>query len=185
MCGRYYIEIAEPELRAIVEEAQGLSGTPLNTGEIFPTNIVPVITADGKPLAMKWGFARFDGKGHIINARSETAAGKTMFRRLLHEGRCLIPASNYFEWETMPDGKKQKYAISTDKPLMYMAGLYHYEKGSKLPSFVVLTKEATEDLRHIHNRMPVIISAEEQINWLDGNSGLFIEQNAEMKHRKA
>jgi hypothetical protein len=45
----------------------------VSTGEIFSTNIVPVQTA-GSFALMKWSFSKFDGKGSIINARSETAA---------------------------------------------------------------------------------------------------------------
>ncbi|HBE87400.1 MAG TPA: SOS response-associated peptidase, partial [Lachnoclostridium sp.] len=108
MCGRYYIEIDDVELRSIVAEVE--RKTAVKTGEIFPTNLAPVLSPDGIMKAMRWGFPKYDGKGEIINARSETAAEKNMFRRPMMEGRCLVPASWYFEWERR--GKqKVKYAL--------------------------------------------------------------------------
>ena len=171
MCGRYYIALDDEELREILYEAQQNAKKPehmAKTGEIFPTDIAPVLTAGAKSQAMRWGFARYDGKGCIINARSETAAQKAMFQTALREGRCLIPASNYFEWETVPGGKKQKYAIFGGDPVLYMAGLYRQEPGAELPAFVVLTKEAEGGLSSLHDRMPVVLARAEQMSWLNG-----------------
>ncbi len=172
MCGRYYLYIEEAELQNILHElmnSREQTALPLNNGEIFPTNVVPVIPANGKPKAMKWGFSRYDGKGHVINARSEGIWEKPMFRGSLHQGRCLIPASWYFEWETAGT-KKQKYAISRpDTPILYMAGLYRYEPNEALPSFVILTREAARDIAFIHARMPVILPHAQQLSWLDGD----------------
>ncbi len=171
MCGRYYIALDDEELRGILREAQQNAKKPehiIKTGEIFPTDIAPVLTADDGAQAMRWGFARYDGKGCIINARSETAAEKAMFQKALREGRCLIPASNYFEWKPVQDGKKQKYAIFNSEPVLYMAGLYKQEPGAEVPSFVVLTKAAEEGLAFLHDRMPVILAHAEQLSWLNG-----------------
>ncbi|MEL7603385.1 MAG: SOS response-associated peptidase [Bacillota bacterium] len=171
MCGRYYIALDYEELREILYEARQnakKSEHMAKTGEIFPADIAPVLTAGARPQAMRWGFARNDGKGCIINARSETAAQKAMFQRALREGRCLIPASNYFEWEALPDGKKRKYAIFSGEPVLYMAGLYRQEPGAELPAFVVLTKEAERGISFLHDRMPVILTRAEQLSWLNG-----------------
>jgi putative SOS response-associated peptidase YedK len=40
------------------------------------------------------------------------------------------------------------------------------ELGAKLPSFVILTREATQELAVFHNRMPVIIPRENADSWL-------------------
>ncbi len=169
MCGRYYLYIEEAELQEILREVKG-EKAPMNKGEIFPTNLVPVVSASGRPEIMKWGFSRNDGKGHVINARSETIREKAMFHRPLREGRCLVPASWYFEWETVGT-TKQKYAISRpDTPLLFMAGLYRYEPDQRLPSFVILTREAANEIAFIHMRMPVILPRAQQLSWLDGDT---------------
>jgi len=64
----------------------------VKAGEIRPTNIVPAVSIAGL-AAMQWGFPRYDGKGIIINARSETAAVKPMFAAPFAQHRCLLPAS--------------------------------------------------------------------------------------------
>lgn len=112
MCGRYYIETGEDviEIRSIIKEVQDkLYGTPelaqLKTGEIYPTNLVPIISSDGT-VAMRWGYPKWDGKSVIINANAETAAEKNMFRKSLMERRCVVPTSGFYEW--LHEGGKSK-----------------------------------------------------------------------------
>ena len=136
---------------------------------------------------MKWGFLKYDGKGHLINARSETVAEKNIFRKPLFEGRCLIPASNYFEWLTDEHGKKQKYTIKTTSPVSYIAGLYRSEKGSDIPTFVIMTKAAAPKIAFIHDRMPVILERDAQISWLNGDIEVIREKALidELSYKKA
>lgn len=67
MCGRYYIarEDSATELQEIIEQLNR-RGAEVKTGEIYPTDIVPVL-ANSKsmvitPFAMKWGYTLPDGK---------------------------------------------------------------------------------------------------------------------------
>lgn len=167
MCGRYYIEIDNEELQSIIAAVE--RKTVIKTGEIFPTNTVPVLSPTGNITAMRWGFPKFDGKGEIINARSETAAEKNMFRKPMEEGRCLIPASWYFEWEKQ-GSKKVKYSLfSPDNRPLWLAGLSKtdYKTGESL--FVILTRSAWSDISFIHDRMPVILPKEKHDEWLFGH----------------
>lgn len=84
MCGRYYIEIDDKDMREIIAAVD--HNTQLRTGEVFPTNLAPVIGPEGKVTAMQWGFPRFRGSGQIINARSETAAAKPSCGPANHPG---------------------------------------------------------------------------------------------------
>lgn len=161
MCGRYYIDAEAQELRRILREVERKQGNTMahaamKVGEIFPTNVVPVLGADGAAL-MKWGYSGY--KNRVINARSETAIEKPMFRKSLLERRCLIPASGYFEWQRTPSGgkTKQKYALYQPGKPTFMAGLWRQEQGEELPVFVILTREAGAGIAHIHDRMPVIL----------------------------
>ena len=170
MCGRFYVAIDEDELRNIGEEAEKIAGEyaeliPLKLqGEIFPTNVVPVQTGIDRYVPMKWGFVSYDKKT-IINARSETAIQKPMFRKPMLESRCLIPASGYYEWKRGGE-KKEKYKFYTPGAPVYFAGCYRQEKGSPLRNFVILTRQAVNGLEEFHDRMPVIIPREYMKIWL-------------------
>ena len=178
MCCRYWME-ESPELRPIVEEMnrsplvrkwQNTTGI-LSSGEIRPTNVVPVIapnrSGDRTVYPMKWGYT---GKSLLMNARTETAAEKPMFREDWARHRCIVPASWYFEWEHRigNDGKKHtgdKYMIQPkDSTVTWLCGLYRIEDG--LPAFVVLTREPGEEIRFIHDRMPLIMPERLVNEWI-------------------
>ena len=178
MCCRYWVD-ESPELRDIVEE---MNRSPLvrkwhkttgikSYGEIRPTDVVPVIAPNpsGKRAVfpMKWGFS---GKTLLMNARSETAAEKPTFRECWERRRCIIPASWYFEWEHLHgnDGKTRtgdKYMIQPEgSTVTWLCGLYRIEEG--LPVFVVLTREPGEQIRFIHDRMPLILPGNRIDDWI-------------------
>ena len=177
MCGRFYTDFDDAQYREMLallySKSQQEAGLlPLKNGEVFPSEIVAALDAGG-PRAMQWGFARFDGKGRIINARSETALEKNMFRAPMlageqaQTGRCLIPAMGYFEWETR-EKQKIKYKLRPAKEGMFtFAGLYRSEMGAKTPVFVILTAPAAEGISFIHDRMPLILSPEQRQDWLN------------------
>lgn len=164
MCCRFYIPGYE------LEEYSDMLMTVKNRdnirvhGDISPGDTVAVIAngKDMKPAAfgMKWGYTEF-GK-LIFNTRSETAGTKAMFRDGFSNRRCLIPALCYYEW----DKDRTKYSISQkEKELIYLAGIYRFEE--KIPVFSVLTREPTKELSVIHDRMPVVLSGDEKIMWLN------------------
>ena len=188
MCGRFYTDDDEAQYRAVLallyqrnpEEAALLLR---KTGEIFPTDHVPVLLSQG-PAIMQWGFSRFDGKGRVINARSETALEKPMFRapmlaeaqqgqagEIARSGRCLIPAARYFEWETR-EGKKTKYRLRPEgEGYFTFAGVYRSEAGMQTPVFVILTAPAAKEISFIHDRMPLILPQGRREEWLNGGEG--------------
>ena len=178
MCCRYWAD-QSPELRAIVEE---MNRSPLverwqvttgikTYGEIRPTDVVPVIAPNrsGKRAVfpMKWGYS---GRSLLMNARVETATEKPTFRDDWVRHRCIVPASWYFEWEhlTGRDGRKvtgDKYMIQPkDSSMTWLCGLYRIENG--LPVFVVLTREPGEEIKFIHDRMPLIMPEELVNDWI-------------------
>ena len=173
---------ADPELRELVREMNRLklavrfrkdTDDPLRAeGEIFPSAVLPVLAlnknGEQRVFPMRWGFS---GSGKLlINARAETAAEKVTFRDAWSRHRCVIPASGYFEWEH--DEKKrvgQKYALHTaGSGLIWLAGLYRMEEG--LPVFVILTREAVENLTWMHDRMPVMLSRSGAEKWIRPDS---------------
>ena len=169
MCGRFQLMTDKDlkEINWIVSHLEEEQRQKIKTGEIFPTNVVPVLMKRNDqilPWPMIWGFPHFKGSGVIINARSETAAEKAMFRRSVREFRCVIPGTGFFEWKKTRDKSKEKYLIRMPKePVLYMAGLYReYEEGDR---FVILTTEANRSMEGIHDRMPLILKKPEIRSW--------------------
>ena len=104
-----------------------------------------------------------------INAKSETAALKPMFRHAFRKSRILIPADGFYEWKTVA-GKKQPYLIRMrDASPFGMAGLLEYWQGPQEPvlSFAVLTTQPNPLMAQIHDRMPVIVKPADYSHWLD------------------
>lgn len=176
MCGRYYIaeDDLSDELSRIIDELnrkktpEGLK----TSGEIFPSDIVPVLAnsrkQDVQPFAMRWGYAFPNGRP-IINARSETAAQKPMFKDGMRQRRCVIPASHYFEWERH-GAARTKYVIRpAHADTLYLAGIYHLENhdGVIVPAFTILTRDAASGIVFIHPRMPVLLPADAAPDWLN------------------
>ena len=170
MCGRYWIDDGRDsvELGEIIEQVNRRPASePVKTsGEVFPTDVVPVIASSKRLLpeafAMEWGYALGDGR-RVINARSETAAERPLFRDGMRQRRCAVPATRYFEWERT-GGKRTKYAIRPERGgLFYLAGLYRMLSGR--PEFVILTRQSADSIAFIHDRMPVILPSELVADW--------------------
>jgi len=189
MCCRYWME-ESPELRPFVErmnqspladKMRDRLARPLTAaGEVRPTDIVPVVAPDRhfSPAVypMLWGFANPRSGQPLVNCRVETASEKTLWQEAWRKHRCVIPISWYYEWEHLPDpqtGKVktgQKYMIHPKGcTVSCLAGLYRIEEknGLHYPVFTVLTREASDQVRFIHDRMPVILDRDMVRNWLN------------------
>ncbi|ADQ47127.1 protein of unknown function DUF159 [Caldicellulosiruptor kronotskyensis 2002] len=178
MCGRYFLNLDEniDEIKKILDEiSQKYEGSPLlqkmKSGEIFPTEFAASIVSKDfhrEAEILRWGLPLQNKKEVIINARAESILEKPLFSSII-SNRCLIPAQGFFEWKK--DGsKKQKFFIKPkDCNIFYMAGLYkriELEGGMTVDSFVILTTEPADEIKHIHNRMPVILKKEHEDLWL-------------------
>lgn len=168
MCGRYYIDIDNSEMKIIVNNINNIafsSGIEYKTGEIFPTNMVPIITGDKDCVnvdLLTWGFPKWNSKGVIINARYETITEKPTFRKSFLERRCVIPSTGFYEW----DNNKQKYIFNIpDQNMLYMAGIWNEFNGKK--QFVIITRDANESMNDVHNRMPAILKEDMINDWIN------------------
>ena len=108
----------------------------------------------------------------MINARAETVAEKPSFRNSFKRRRCLVPADGFYEWKK-PTGGGRKIPmriVLKDKEPFAFAGLWDTwvnPEGEEVESFTIITTQANELLRRIHDRMPVILAEEQEATWLD------------------
>ena len=180
MCGRFTFTTAG----ALVAEAFGLDETPALRPRynIAPTQAVSIVRRrhrDGRRVLeeRRWGLiprGREPARASppLINARSETVGERPAFRSAFRHRRCIVPADGFFEWETVGKLKQPfHFGLGTGAPFA-MAGIWERgdPNGSGMPdSCAVLTTEANELMRSIHDRMPVILPHDALELWLDND----------------
>jgi len=177
MCGRY-TQAAAPEnlvFRFGLED-RGIKLKPRYN--IAPGQQSPVVIekASIKALTlMYWGLVPSWAKdptigNRMINARAETLTEKRSFKRLLPRKRCLVLADGFYEWRKARHGKIPMRYVLKDRELFSFAGLWDIWKqpyGEELRSFTIITTDANDLLKPVHDRMPVILLKEDEDKWLD------------------
>jgi putative SOS response-associated peptidase YedK len=181
MCGRF----TQNSEMAVLEERFGVATRGL---ELKPRyNLAPgqdasviIQTPERRLTMMRWGLVPAWSKDPFtgpkpINARAESAPDKPSFRQAFRRRRCLVPADGFYEWrlpEVKGGPKVPLIFCRRDRAPFAMAGLWeswHGDEGLKLLTFTILTTEANDLIRPVHDRMPVILLPENESLWLDPN----------------
>jgi putative SOS response-associated peptidase YedK len=180
MCGRYASTLPPEQMAELFKLLNQLEMVPRYN--IAPTQPVVAIweeAARREAHFARWGLVPRWVKDPrefplLVNARVETMAEKPAFRDALKHGRCIIPASGYYEWHTGPDKKKQPYYIThADGRPMALAGLYATwvgPEGEEIDSIATITVPANGQLSEVHDRMPAILEGDAIEQWLDVRS---------------
>jgi putative SOS response-associated peptidase YedK len=106
----------------------------------------------------------------MINARSETVAEKPAFRSAFKKKRCLVIADGFYEWKTEGKRKFPMYIRLKSKEPFGFAGLYNVWKapdGNQICTCTIITTEANEAVKPIHDRMPVILPRDKEDIWIN------------------
>jgi len=163
VCGRFTLRTSPRD----VAQEFGLTELPelFPRYNIAPTQPAPAVRAPRQLEFLRWGlipaWAEDPSIGsRMINARAEGIATKPAFRRAFQSRRCLIVGDGFYEWRN-----KQPFYIrrKDDRPFAF-AGLWERWKG--LDSCTIITTEANDLIRPLHDRMPVILNAEDYDRWL-------------------
>ncbi len=122
-------------------------------------------------LVPSWSKDAPTSKG-LINARAETITEKPSFREAFKSHRCIIPASGFYEWQKKGTGAKQPhYFYLNYKEVFGFAGLWEEwldkQTGELLETCTIITTEANDVLKPVHDRMLVILRAGIYDEWLD------------------
>lgn len=176
MCGRYTLTVDKETLSErfgcsyIVPDyrprynAAPMQSMPVVLQELGQRNI----------MMMKWGMIPRWAKdlrmgSKLINARMETVAEKPAFRDSFQKRRCIIPADGYYEWLKLGQTKQPMRIVLKSRELFGFAGLWDNwidGEGNSLFTFSIITTAAIGSVRHIHQRMPLILSKEDEAVWL-------------------
>ena len=186
MCGRYAITVsslnkllAQFGVELVEMSETRLPWTPRYN--VAPTTTVPAVRnrEDGKRelVQLRWGLIPPWAKDtkiaySTINARADTVATKPAFRSAFKKRRCLIIADGYYEWRK--EGKAKLplyYQIDGGKPFAF-AGLWEWwrdpadKDAEPIESCTIITTDANELAKQVHDRMPVILDSEDYGAWL-------------------
>jgi len=180
MCGRFTNKAKPEQIKKefkIVNKNPNLFQPSYN---IAPSQMIEVVFEPENERIispLKWGLVPHWAKdaeigNRMINARAETLSEKPSFREAFKSRRCIIPASGFYEWKKKGTGAKQPfYFYLKDKEVFGFAGLWETwidkQSGEELETCTIITTEANEVLKPIHERMPVILKPENYDEWLD------------------
>ena len=130
--------------------------------DIRPTDTAPVIrqVEDGIEFAqLRWGFPPARPKGApVINFRSEG--------RRFPKGRCLVPASHFFEFTGTKFPKSKWRFTKAGEEWFCLAGLWRPMPDGAGDAFTLLTTEPGPDVAPIHNRQVVVLERADWRAWL-------------------
>ena len=178
MCGRF---VGYSKLETLIDHF------PIDVADVAVVanfNVAPsqeilgIVRRDNRNLLEKfhWGLVPFWAKdtgigNRMINARSETAAGKPSYRAAFRRRRCLIIADGFYEWQGEQGRKQPLFLTLPDGKPFAFAGLWEVwdNQGKARPyrSCTILTRPASASVRPIHHRMPVILQPEAFDAWLN------------------
>ena len=174
MCGRYSLLCIDDlgNRFRVYDPVMGLR----SRFNVVPGDEMPVIVRSSKNevARMCWGLIPHWTKdirtaARSINARAESLAEKPSFRPLIRTGRCLVPASGFYEWKKEWGRRAPFYFSVPESPLFAFAGLYDCWQnpgGAALVTYTIITCEPNALVREIHARMPAILRREDEDRWL-------------------
>lgn len=176
MCGRFTLTHKHRDVAERFDAAPSLDFGPRYN--IAPSQEVVAVLPDrgGRRLdLLTWGLVPhwtrdLASAGRPINARAETVAEKPSFRDALRRGRCLIPASGFYEWRRQGRTKQPYYVRRRDGGLFAFAGLFdewRSGEGDVLRSACIVTTTPNDLMAPIHDRMPAILAPADEAAWLD------------------
>jgi putative SOS response-associated peptidase YedK len=168
MCGRYTASMPRSVLRErfAIEVPEGWT----ERYNLAPAQqLLAARRRDGTREAalLRWGLVPSWAKSpsasyKMINARAETLLEKPSYRGLVGSRRCLIPADGFYEWQVV-GGRKQpiRFTLVGGEPFAF-AGLWTVwtdkATGERIESATIITTRANELVAPVHDRMPVILT---------------------------
>ena len=131
--------------------------------DIGPTENVPVFRRAERGVEMvqlRWGFPPARSKGApVINFRSEG--------RHFPKGRCVIPASHFFEFTGRKPPKSKWKFTKAGEDWFCFAGLWRPMPDGGGDAFTILTSKPGPDVAPVHNRQVVVLERADWLAWLD------------------
>jgi len=190
MCGRTVVKAKVREYASMFDVLNVPDLIP--NYNVAPTHMVPVVRVKAEEksremVLLKWGLIPSWAKdpaigSRMINARADTVAEKPAFRHAFRRRRCLMVTDGFYEWQRTNGKRKQPYFIGmNDESPFAFAGLWERwgddPFSEPIESCALITTDANDLVRPIHDRMPVILEPNDYEKWLDPE----VEDTAELQ----
>ena len=187
MCGRFAVTLPTDAMAQLFDALPANDLPEVPDYNVCPTTRIATVRAEEgqRRLApMRWGFlpqwykSPTDGP-LLINARAETLAEKTSFKRPFATKRCIIPADGFYEWKKVEGHKRKQpmFLTTIDGSPFAFAGLWEAwsneqeldDAGEPLQLFscTIVTCEPNDAIANVHDRMPVMLPPDAWDTWLD------------------
>jgi putative SOS response-associated peptidase YedK len=184
MCGRFVATSPPDELAAYFGATAAPEAALAPNYNVAPTqDVLAVVEHDGERHldAFHWGLIPSWAKdarigSRMINARAETLAEKSAFKKPFATRRCLVPADGFYEWKKLTSGAKPKkqpmFIRRADGLPLAFAGLWSVWRGpdrgdEPLRSLTIVTTSPNAVMAPVHDRMPAILAEDRWATWLD------------------
>ncbi|HET6585842.1 MAG TPA: SOS response-associated peptidase, partial [Nannocystaceae bacterium] len=172
MCGRFTLTTADYDAVAAALEAEidpEASARYRPRFNVAPTDPHPMLVpGDARARRLVWGTwgivppprpgAR---PGLQINARAEGVT-RGYIGSAFKRHRCAVVADGFYEWTGPKTARRPIRFTPKGGGLLVFAAVWLPQKdkksGEQSPHFAILTTEANELVRSVHDRMPVILS---------------------------
>ena len=133
----------------------------------------PVVTDISWGLQAEWMKAK--GMHALINARAETIHEKSSFKKLVSHSRAIFPVNGFYEWQRENKAKHCYYFEPNNFPALALGGLYQQTRSGEIQACIITTP-ANAVMAPVHDRMPVILSAESMHEWLTTDSQARVDE---------
>ena len=175
MCGRFASYKHHGKLNKIFDLKNKIENK-LNSYNVTPgqnINIILNYNYYNYILESNWGYSFVNKTTNqnqtVINSRIETINDKLLFKESFTKRKCIIPINGYYEWKNNGNQKIPYFIQLGDGELIYLAGIWRKElkDDKKVRVFSIITRHADSKIKHIHNRMPIILNSNEASEYMD------------------
>lgn len=154
------------------------------------SDILAMKLNSGKPefTIMGWSI-NWNPKIPIYNSRIETIKSEKRWTTIFKNGRCLLPATSFFEYRPFENDppeaaafkklnkikKKSKFGISLPgEEFFTIGGIYINNKGKEFCSMI--TTPPHKDMKKIpHHRMPYVMNYQQSLEFLQSDADYLLD----------
>jgi putative SOS response-associated peptidase YedK len=174
MCNLYRMTKNASEVAAWFDAVDAAAGVNF-AAEVYP-GYTGLVVANGQVRTMTWGFPLVlkGAKGQplkpkpVNNARTDKLSS-FFWRHSFEERRCLIPLTGWAEAQGAKGRMTRTWLSVPDVPLFAAAGVWRQSEEWGACYSMVMTDSVGTDAAQAHERMPVLLAPEDQLQWVDGS----------------